>query len=627
MIDIPMRTNKTKSVWALATALTCFLGLWTTISASWSKDARDGGDVLQTLRRGHPRLYVLDSELPGIKSLAATHPQVKGWYVALEARAERMLTEPPVEHKLIGPRLLSQSRAALDRISTLAFLYRLDADPRKAQRARQEMLTAAHFDDWNPSHFLDVAEMTHALALGYDWLYDYFSPADRAVVRQAILEKGLQQGLAAYEKHAWWTETRFNWNQVCNGGLTLGALAVAEEEPDVARRIIDLARGSIVIAMRAFAPDGGWEEGPGYWNYSTEYTAYYLAGIESALGTDFGISKMPGFADTGRFRMHAAGPLGLTFNFADAHPKAGTAAQMFWLARAFERPLFAQHERGMVRDHPTIFHMIWSPGSVVQNPVPTPARDAVFRAVKAAFFRSDWNDPAAAYLAFKGGDNAVNHSHLDLGTFVYDELGKRWALDLGSDDYDLPGYFGKLRWTYYRLRTEGHNTLTVDGQNQNVSAKAPLLAFLSTLERAYAVADLTEGYTPQLQRALRGVALLHRRALLVQDEVKFAEPVRLVWNFHTPAKITLAGSSALLEQDGQHIAVHILSPKGAGFGVISSDPPPPQAQQPDVHNLIILLNRTKRSVRIAVLLSPVDDKSRPVIEPLAKWISQGKLNP
>lgn len=290
-----------------------------------------------------------------------------------------------MEHKLIGPRLLNQSRATLDRISTLGFLYRLDGDTRKAGRARLEMLTAAHFDDWNPVHFLDVAEMTHALALGYDWLYDYLSPADRAAAHQAIVEKGLQQGLAGYEKHAWWSETRINWNQVCNGGLTLGALAVAEEEPDVARRIVDFARRSIVIAMGTFARDGGWEEGPAYWNYSTEYTAYYLAGLESALGTDFGITKMPGFADTGLFLIYSAGPLGLTFNFADAHAQAGTCAQMFCLARTFERPLFAQHERGMVADHPTIFHLIWAPGSVVQDPLscagaerPVPRRPSSF---------------------------------------------------------------------------------------------------------------------------------------------------------------------------------------------------------------------------------------------------------
>lgn len=282
-----------------------------------------GADVLRTLHPGHPRLYVLDSELPEIKSLIQQDPQVKGWYKILEDRAEKILTEPPIQHKLIGPRLLGQSRAALERISTLAFLYRLDGDQRKAERARREMLTAASFPDWNPSHFLDVAEMTHALALGYDWLYGYLSPEDRLVVRKAIVEKGLQEGLRAYEKKAWWTESPINWNQVCNGGLTLGALAVADEEPEVAGRMIDLARHSIVIAMHTFAPDGGWIEGPGYWGYTTEYTSYYIAAVESALGTDFGLTSMPGFADTGMFRIQSTGPLGLTFNFADAEPEAG----------------------------------------------------------------------------------------------------------------------------------------------------------------------------------------------------------------------------------------------------------------------------------------------------------------
>ena len=73
---------------------------------------------------------------------------------------------------LIGPRLLTVSRTVLERVTTLALLYRLDGDPRWVARAREELLAAAGFSDWNPSHFLDVAEMCHAFAIGYDWLYD-----------------------------------------------------------------------------------------------------------------------------------------------------------------------------------------------------------------------------------------------------------------------------------------------------------------------------------------------------------------------------------------------------------------------------------------------------------------------
>src|SRR5215471_5147152 len=145
--------------------------------------------------------------------------------------------------------------------------------------------------------------------------------------------------------------------------------------------------------------------------------------------------------------------------------------------------------------------------------VPT---DALFRKVNVACFRGAWDDPQTFYVAFKGGNNAANHAHLDLGTFVLDALGERWASDLGSDDYGLPDYFGKLRWSYYRTRTEGHNTLLIDGANQDASAKAMLTAYSSTPDRAFAVADLSEGYKWSSAKVRRGVELLNRKTVVIE---------------------------------------------------------------------------------------------------------------
>lgn len=579
-------------------------------------------DVLGRLRPGHPRLYVVKEDITGIRETMKRDPAVQAWYARLQEEAGKMLDEPPVEHKLIGPRLLQQSRNALRRISTLAGLYRLDGDRRKAERARQEMLTAAAFPDWNPSHFLDTAEMTNALAVGYDWLFDFLSAEDRAAIRKAIVEKGLQQGMEAYLKGVRWTKRSNNWNQVCNGGLNAGALAIADQEPELAREIINRARASIMLEMPAFAPDGGDEEGPGYWSYATRYTVFYLAGVQSALGTDFGIKQSPGFAETGTFRMHSSGPLGLAFNYADAGARAGAASQMIWFAREFNRPIYARHERMMAGDRPEIFHLLWSRRAMELPRDWDFPLDAVYRGVNVAFFRSAWGDAHAAYLGFKGGDNRASHSHLDLGTFVFDAQGERWAVDLAGDDYNLPQYFGKLRWTYYRLRTEGHNTLVIDGQNQDPKGKAPLAAFVSTPNRAYAVADLTGGYQPKVSRALRGVALLNRRQLLVQDEVEAPEPVDIVWNFHTPATIDLGNTRAMLSKGGAKMEARILSPEGARFEVISANPAPPQGRQPDVQNLIIRLPEKVRRTRIAVLIAPPGALSAPPLEPLDSWITR-----
>ena len=59
------------------------------------------------------------------------------------------------------------------------------------KRCEEELIAVSKFTDWNTSHFLDVAEMTMAVAIGYDWLYKSLSPASRTLISKAIIEKGI----------------------------------------------------------------------------------------------------------------------------------------------------------------------------------------------------------------------------------------------------------------------------------------------------------------------------------------------------------------------------------------------------------------------------------------------------
>src|SRR5262245_25731888 len=119
--------------------------------------------VLQSLRKSHPRLLALDEDVSRTRELIRTDPLAAQWHAALRAQAEQVITEPPAEHKLIGPRLLTESRKALGRITLLGLLYRLDGDERFAVRAEKELRAVCAFPDWNPSHFLDTAEMSNAV--------------------------------------------------------------------------------------------------------------------------------------------------------------------------------------------------------------------------------------------------------------------------------------------------------------------------------------------------------------------------------------------------------------------------------------------------------------------------------
>ncbi len=581
-------------------------------------------DMLVTLRPGHPRLIVLNEDLARIRQFVADHPDARAVRDELRKSAEEILEAPTVVHALVGPRLLHQSRTCLSRVYTLALLYRLDGDARFARRAEKEMLAAAAFPDWNPRHFLDTAEMTHALAIGYDWLYDALPDVSRRAIRTAIVEKGLNPGAEVYRRRKGWPLSRHNWNQVCNGGMAIGALAVADEEPQLAASILHCAGESIRLPTARLKPDGGWDEGPGYWNYAMSYTAYYLAAMRTALGTDFGLSKSPGLAETGLFRIHSIGPIGLTFNYADAGAGAGNAPAMLFFARLFDRPVYAWHQRTMRRGASALDLAWYDPRGTERDGAAIPL-DVWFRNISVVFLRGEWGERQATYVAFKGGDNKANHSHLDLGTFVLDSLGTRWAFDIGPDDYNLPAYFGAKRWTYYRLRTEGHNTLVINGRNQAPDAEAPIVAFSSTPARASAVADLTTAYRPSARCVRRGVALIDRRQVLVQDEIEADAPVDLEWVLHTEADVAIDGRSATLTRDGQRMHVQIAAAADAELKSTPVRIEPPQRPLKGARRLMLRLRTAPPMTRIAVLFTPVERGKEPPhgpmgeVVPLASW--------
>jgi hypothetical protein len=559
-------------------------------------------EPLRTLRREHPRLIASDADLNRIRALIHSNAGARALHKILAAKADEIESEPPVEYKLIGPRLLDKSRRALDRIYTLALMHRLSTKRRYLDRALSEMRAAAAFPDWNPSHFLDVAEMTHAFAIGYDWLYPALADSDRAWIRKAIVEKGLEPGLEIYRAHRWWTVVSHNWNQVCNGGMTLGALAIADEEPERASEVLRSALESLPRAMASYAPDGGWAEGPGYWDYATRYTTYMLAALDSALGADFGLSNAKGFSDAGRFRIYFTGPTGLSFNYADSHPNVRSSACMFWLARRFSNPVYAWQEQDLLRGGKDgePLDLVWYRTESTSPQAAAWPLEAYFSGVNVAFLRSAWQDPEATFVAVKGGDNAANHSHLDLGAFVLDANGVRWAVDLGSDDYNLPQYFGKLRWTYYRLRTESHNTVLIDGANQNTKANAPLRAGKNA-----ATIDLADANPDRLAAWTRTVALRGRNVTITDAIAARSEPVEALWGMVTPAEVELQGRAAELRSNGRRLAARIASPEDARFYIVSTRAPEPQNPNEGTRKLVVRLPAKVRATTIEVTLSPL----------------------
>ncbi len=427
-----------------------------------------------------------------LNELMRTDQFLKKMAEEIIAQADTLMKRPPLKYEKIGPRLLHVSRECLKRVYGFGLAWRLTGNERYAQKALESILSVCDFDDWNPSHFLDTAEMSHAVGVGYDWLFEYMDEKVRERVRTRLIELGLKPGLKAYKgdgskgKPAWWIQSEYNWNQVCNAGMIIGALAVAESHPEYAGTILPAAVASMHKAIASYHPDGAWPEGPGYWDYATRYTLYGIAALQSALGTEFGLTKSDGLAQSGHFPLMTTGPTGLLVNFADAgeNSRRPPIPGLFWLARQFNVPDYAAAEREFLLNQKALpEHFIWYV-QPLSGPVQTRPLDKYFKGpVEIATLRSAWNDKNALFVSLKAGFNQVNHGHLDLGNFELDALGQRWARDLGSDDYNLPGYWDKKpngkRWDYYRLGSLSHNVPLLDNMNQDPLGKASIVKFHS----------------------------------------------------------------------------------------------------------------------------------------------------
>lgn len=606
---------------------------------------------LDTLCPSHPRLLASPERFEWLKrTLAAgSISQLNSWWGTVSNSASSILTQPVnVYNQDVRGTILAVSRSVVDRVYKCALTYWITGDTNFAERAWAELdqVCSTNFPDWHPAHFLDTAEMTHACAVGYDWLYNYWTPERRTTIRTAIVNKGLSPSLTLYTNNSSWVASSANnWNLVCNGGMIMGALAVGTESEAVAEYVLYKAVASASAVMKHYTTDnGGWYEGPGYWDYTTDYNMHLMASLESALGSDFGLSLTRNVWETGMEPIYMVGPTKLSFNFADAGAGNMRGSQLLWIARRYNRPETAWWERNNASAEP--LDLLWydTRGSDPQagglrpdNYFRGPTGTTAYFPADALTLRTRWQDSDASFLGFKAGEVGASHGHLDAGGFVFDALGVRWAHDLGGDDYALPGYFSEpQRWTYYRLRAEGHNTLVINpGANadQIVGAKPPVVLYTSepNTERAATVADLTSAYG--ITKVWRGVQLLQgRRWALIQDELEAASPANVWWFMHinpsTSAVIDTNGVSATLTQGTDRLWVSILA--GGGSFTLSNAVPLPTSPNPSGQNTnngyrklaIHLTNVT--STTLAVLLVPLSPgqsapTNLPALVPLSDW--------
>jgi hypothetical protein len=545
----------------------------------------------QTKFGQHPRLLLLKGEEQRIEEKIKQDTLWRNAHRSIIAECDAILLTYPAERTLIGRRLLQVSRESLRRIFFLSYAWRLTHQKKYFRRCEEEMLAVSKFNDWNPDHFLDVAEMTMALAIGYDWLYNDLSPQSRTTISGAIVEKGLQPGMD--DRYNGWLRGNNNWNQVCNGGLTFGAIAVYEQQPVLSVQLINRAVTAVQKPMKEYAPDGNYKEGYSYWAYGTSYNVFLISALEKLFGTDFNLASQPGFMKTAAFYQQLIGPTGLPFNYSDSGGIEGLQPAIFWFAERLKDPSLLYVEKEYLQS--SKFNaktnrllpaaMIWA-GSINTVAIKPPLELMWWGKGEnqVAMMRTDWRKYNGIYVGFKGGSPAVSHGHMDVGSFVLDIGGSRWSADLGMQQYNSLESAGlsiwdmtqkSQRWEVFRYSNFSHSTLTVNGHKQDVSGNGKIEKVNNDPQRTSAVMDITSVYKEDLSTAKRGIAIIDKAYVVVRDEIETGErECTIRWVMLSPAKVaSIEGNSLWLTQNNKKLKLQVEGISGITLQSWRTDPP------------------------------------------------------
>lgn len=547
--------------------------------------------IKSNLRKTSPRLVLTPALEKKLKVKLKSDPLVKNYYSAMKLNADNILKEPLLTREVIGRRLLATSREMLYRMNILGMIYRMEKDPAILARIDEEIRAVSNFSDWNPSHFLDVAEMSLAVALALDWAGDALPKPTLELAKSAIIEKGIKPSFPENDVPGWVNNTN-NWNQVCNGGMIAAAITIADKDPELAAKTISRSLDGMPNALNSYAPDGVYPEGATYWSYGTSFSVTTSSFLQSAFGTDFGIAQYPAFVNSANFRMLTVAPSGWYYNFADCGDKSGQSGDLTlaWFAQHTGNGLYLEKEKFMLppeemgklprlagaglvwlsqfesRDQSRL-QLVWKGEG--HNPL--------------VVFRGGEDDRRQYYFGGKGGKATVSHGNMDAGSFIFELDGVRWSIDPGNQSYHEIEKTGFNLWANcqtcerWKLLTKnnyGHSTLTVNDELHLNNGFAGLKDFKEG-DRPEATFDMSPIFGGKLASATRRFVKEDARSILIEDQIEVSDSTENVtWQLVTAAEVDITDDGAMLSQDGQRLKLQNLSHPDVMVSVISLDPPP-----------------------------------------------------
>lgn len=382
----------------------------------------------------------------------------------------------------------------------------------------------------------------------------------RKRLKRQIVDRILRPGLEA-ERHKTylWMESKANWRIILPGCFAMAAMACADECPEY-RELIEYGIEGVLLALGTGDSAGGWNEGPGYWDYGLGFAVAFARSLKAFTGGAVDLFEHPFLRKTGDFRLFMQTKKDEIWNWSDADKKSGPSVTLIGLARANQNPAYQwlALEQGLA----TIQHLYQvDPWLKPEAPPAGKPVSRLFPGLGVLVWRGGfgWRD---SFIGVKAGDipDYNHHCQMDFGSVVIHSGGRellaethKWVYPYeGKKDPKVkgakPGFYDIenrrwMRWDFDYVAALGHNTVTLEGLYPQpvLKAEARLFGCESGPRHEVAIIDSTAVYRPLAKRVRRYVVFLRPDAVLLVDEIVAGQPVRARVQFHPAAGVEWGG--------------------------------------------------------------------------------------
>lgn len=398
--------------------------------------------------------------------------------------------------------------------------------------------TLANFEGKTTGIDLWSAKLAWVLATA-DWLLgDRLEPATRQLIRQQVHRRVLdpfREMVEGREKPNGWLTGHNNWNAVCLSGVTGAALALIDSREDRAFYVASAEKLS--RHFLAGIPDDGYcTEGVGYWNYGFGHYIMLAETILQATGGRVDLLQGEHVRKIAMYGLEIEIVPGVCPSFSDCSVDARPGARLLeYIGRRWVAGLSPKAARSSTWGAEPLFQaaMFAFPGDMAATRPAGPAWKGPgprtwFDRSGVLIGRPGTHRDCRLAVAIKGGHNAEEHNHNDVGSYMVVVDGRAVLVDPGAEVYTART-FSARRYDSKVINSYGHPVPIVAGtlQRPGRDAAAKVLRTEFTDDTNTVVFDIRASYdVPSLARLERTFTYSRREggSLVITDDVEFRTP-------------------------------------------------------------------------------------------------------